>query len=85
LGLVNKVVPAAELDAAVELVTAYFATAPTKAIGMIKKMLAKGANSSLEESLQYEAYCQEIAGQSNDYREGVTAFVEKRKPVFSGT
>jgi 2-(1,2-epoxy-1,2-dihydrophenyl)acetyl-CoA isomerase len=84
LGLVNKVVPAADLDLAVKQYTDYFATAPTKAIGMIKKMLAKSATATLDDMLDYEAYCQETAGASQDHREGVTAFLEKRKPVFIG-
>lgn len=84
LGLVNSVVPAAELDAAVKRYTDYFATAPTKAIGLIKKMLNKSATSDLEGMLEYEAYLQEIAGATADHREGVTAFLEKRKPNFAG-
>lgn len=47
-------------------------------------MLNKSSHSSLDEMLQYEAYCQEIAGRSNDYKEGVAAFNEKRKPEFKG-
>jgi len=84
LGLVNKVVPADQLDVAVKEYTDYFANAPTRAIGLLKKMLNKSANSSLEEMLEYEAYCQEIAGNTLDYQEGVKAFLEKRKPVFLG-
>jgi len=84
LGMVNKVVPENELDEAVKTYTDYYANAPTKAIAMMKKMLNKSFHSDLETMLQYEAYSQEIAGQSEDYKEGVQAFVEKRKPKFKG-
>src|SRR5688572_24359503 len=78
IGLINKAVAADQLDAAVREYTDYFANAPTKSIGLIKKMLNKSATSTLDDMLEYEAYCQEIAGSSNDYKEGVTAFLEKR-------
>jgi 2-(1,2-epoxy-1,2-dihydrophenyl)acetyl-CoA isomerase len=84
LGLVNKVVSAEQLDHAVKEYVDYYAGAPTKAIGLIKKMLNKSMTSSLEDMLEYEAYAQEIAGSSHDYKEGVKAFLEKRKPVFLG-
>ena len=84
IGLINKSVPTDQLDATVKSYTDYYANAPTKSIGLIKKMLAKAATSTLDEMLEYEAYCQEIAGTSSDYKEGVTAFLEKRKPNFTG-
>ena len=84
LGMVNKVVAPEELDAAVAELAARFAASPTKAIGLMKKMLNKSFNSSLDEMLDYEAYCQKIAGSSEDYKEGVKAFNEKRKPQFTG-
>jgi 2-(1,2-epoxy-1,2-dihydrophenyl)acetyl-CoA isomerase len=84
LGLINRVASADQLDAVVKEYTDYFSHAPTKAIGLIKRMLEKSATSTLDEMLEYEAYCQEIAGTSTDYKEGVTAFLEKRKPGFTG-
>jgi 2-(1,2-epoxy-1,2-dihydrophenyl)acetyl-CoA isomerase len=84
MGLINKVVTADQLDTAVAEYANHFAKAPTKAIGIIKKMLNKSTTSTLEEMLEYEAYSQEVAGQTTDYKEGVKAFLEKRKPEFRG-
>jgi len=84
LGLINKVVKPEELSEAVKSYTDYFAVAPTRAIGLIKKMLNKSSTSTLEEMLEYEAYLQEIAGTTLDHQEGVKAFLEKRKPFFKG-
>lgn len=83
-GLINRVVSADMLDEEVNNIAGYYASAPTLAIGMIKKMLNKATYSDLDTMLQYEAWCQEIAGRSSDYKEGVTAFNEKRKPEFKG-
>lgn len=83
-GMINKVVAHDQLDAAVQQYIDYYAAAPTKAIGMIKKMLNKAQTASLDEMLEYEAYCQEIAGNTSDHKEGVTAFLEKRKPQYQG-
>jgi 2-(1,2-epoxy-1,2-dihydrophenyl)acetyl-CoA isomerase len=84
LGIVNRVAPSDQLDIVLKEYTDYFSKAPTKSIGLIKRMLDKSATSTLDQMLEYEAYCQEIAGTSNDYKEGVRAFLEKRKPDFSG-
>ena len=84
LGLVNAVVPPDELDEATQRYIDHYAKAPTKAIGLIKKMLNRSHHSTLNDMLQYEAYCQQIAGQTEDYKEGVMSFMEKRKPNFKG-
>jgi 2-(1,2-epoxy-1,2-dihydrophenyl)acetyl-CoA isomerase len=84
LGIANKCVPLAELDSAVKEYAEYYSQAPTKAIGLIKIMLNKSGNGTLDQMLEYEKYCQEIAGSSSDYQEGVTAFLEKRKAEFTG-
>ena len=84
LGIANKSIPLTELDSAVAEYTDYYSTAPTKAIGLIKQMLNKSGKANLKEMLEYEAYCQDIAGASTDYQEGVNAFLEKRKAKFTG-
>jgi len=83
-GMVNRVVDPEKLDEETDGITNYYKNAPTKAIALMKKMLNKSFHSDLNEMLQYEAYCQEIAGNSSDYKEGVSAFNEKRKPEFTG-
>lgn len=83
-GLINRVCTDDNFDSTIDEIASYYATAPTKSIGMIKQMLNKAAHSDLDTMLQYEAYCQEIAGRSEDYKEGVEAFNEKRKAVFKG-
>lgn len=84
LGLVNRVVKMEELDDAVAEIAGKYAKAPTKAIGLMKKMLNKSFSFDLDQALEYEMYCQEIAGSSEDYKEGVQAFLDKRKPEFKG-
>jgi 2-(1,2-epoxy-1,2-dihydrophenyl)acetyl-CoA isomerase len=83
-GMVNRVCEPEDLDKEVDSMVAYYEKAPTKAIALMKQMLNKSGTSSLDEMLQYEAYCQEIAGSSEDYKEGVAAFNEKRQAAFKG-
>ncbi|MFN5025526.1 MAG: enoyl-CoA hydratase-related protein [Bacteroidota bacterium] len=83
-GMVNRVVKHDELDAETQKIADYYAQAPTKAIALMKKMLNKSFHSNLDTMLEYEAHCQEIAGRTADYKEGVDAFNEKRKPAFKG-
>lgn len=84
LGIVSKVVAADELDSAVNELAQRYASGPTKAYAITKRMLNKAYSATLNEMLLEEYYGQEMAGRSNDYKEGVTAFVEKRKPDFKG-
>lgn len=83
-GMVNRVVPEEKLDEEVNAIATVYANGPTKAYGLMKKMLNKSYHSDLDTMLEYEMYCQEIAGNSHDYKEGVQAFIEKRKANFKG-
>lgn len=84
LNIVNKVSSPEGLDEAVKVYTDYYKQAPTKAIGLIKGMLKVSLNSNLKQMLEEEARCQEIAGNSEDYLEGLNAFLEKRPAKFKG-
>ena len=83
-GIVDELVPAGELlDRALERVRAY-ATGPTYAIGQIKLAAARGTGMTLSEGLAFERQALLRVFGSEDAREGVTAFVEKRKPSYKG-
>jgi len=83
-GIVDEVVPAGEVvDRAVQRATAY-ATGPTFAIGRIKKAAVLGSGMTLDEGLRLERQLLIELFKSEDAREGVIAFVEKRKPTYKG-
>ena len=84
LGLIYKVCPSAELEATALGLAAQLASQPTYALSLIKQLLAVSSHHSLEQQLELEAEYQGLAGRSEDYAEGVKAFLEKRKPTFVG-
>ena len=84
LGLVNKVVSAAELDKTVDEMTHLLAMGPTKALGLSKRVVNRVSGLDLADALEYEALNQDIAGRTGDHLEAVQAFLEKRPPNFSG-
>ena len=84
MGLVNKAVPANKLNDEVNKLAKQLAEGPTMAFGIAKKIMNKGLNMDLSSVLEYEASGQALAGSTEDAREGVRAFLEKRKAQFKG-
>ena len=84
LGLVNKVVPAAELAAEALAVARTLASGPTVAYGALKASLAYGAGHTLAETLEKEDELQTKAGASEDHAIAVAAFLAKEKPNYVG-
>ena len=84
-GLVSEVVEAESFAARVAGRAAELAAAPTRAIALTKRLYDEAASSTLEEQLEREAEAQAEAAQTNDFREGVAAFAEKREARFSGS
>jgi 2-(1,2-epoxy-1,2-dihydrophenyl)acetyl-CoA isomerase len=82
--LVSEVVADDELPARAAELAGVYAAAPTKAIGMTKRLFDNAQNATLDEQLELEAQLQAAATQTDDFREGVTAFLEKRPPQFTG-
>lgn len=83
-GLVNRVVPDVEFVSTLNAIAETIARQPTKTLGLAKKLLQGALTSSLEDALEAEAEAQQIAGESEDFTLGVTAFLTKQQPVFRG-
>jgi 2-(1,2-epoxy-1,2-dihydrophenyl)acetyl-CoA isomerase len=83
-GIVNEVVEDEELPARAAEIAATFAALPTRAVGMTKRLFDGAASRTLEEQLEAEAQLQSAATKTEDFREGVAAFLEKRDPSFQG-
>lgn len=84
LGLVNRVVPADELDAAIAEFADAIAGGPPLALSMTKRELDNAGTSSLVQALETEALAQSVNVGTEDIREALTAYVERRPPEFKG-
>jgi 2-(1,2-epoxy-1,2-dihydrophenyl)acetyl-CoA isomerase len=84
LGLVNKVVPADQLEAAVTAWAERLAASPTKAVGYTKWLVNRALESDRRTAFDDEAHAQELIQGTADAREGMRSFVERRDPDFRG-
>jgi 2-(1,2-epoxy-1,2-dihydrophenyl)acetyl-CoA isomerase len=83
-GLVSEVVESDRLAHRAAELAAELASLPTRGVGMTKRLLDHAGDASLEDQLEREAQLQAAATQTDDFREGVAAFLEKRPPRFTG-
>ncbi len=83
-GLVSEVVEAESLAARTAELAASLAAMPTRGIALTKRLFDRAATASLEDQLELEAQLQSEATRTGDFREGVSAFLEKRPPRFEG-
>ncbi len=84
IGLVNRVVPAERVLPEAQELAGQLARGAATAIGLTKRAMYRGLTSDLETMLDYEAGLQEAAARTEDFREGLAAFKEKRPPRFTG-
>ncbi len=84
LGMIYKYVPTETFEQTVNSIAEKMAKMPTKALGLIKKSFNQSMNNNLEQQLDLESKYQIEAAETDDYSEGVTAFMEKRQPNFKG-
>jgi len=83
-GLVNRVVPDAEFAAAVNALATELAAGPTLTLGRAKRLFLMSDHESLETQMENETQLIALSSKTSDFREGIQAFAEKRRPVFSG-
>ncbi|MDX6677455.1 MAG: 2-(1,2-epoxy,2-dihydrophenyl)acetyl-CoA isomerase [Solirubrobacteraceae bacterium] len=85
IGLANRVAPASELEAATGLLVGELLTCAPLAVGLAKGIIDAAAMPALDATLEQEVTAQELCATSDDFREGVRAFTERRPPRFAGT
>ncbi|MGY8872977.1 MAG: 2-(1,2-epoxy-1,2-dihydrophenyl)acetyl-CoA isomerase PaaG [Pseudomonadales bacterium] len=83
-GMIWKSVENESLKAEAMAMAQHFASQPTKGLALIKRAIQASANNTFDEQLDLERDLQTLAGRTDDYREGVSAFIAKRKPAFKG-
>lgn len=84
IGLINKSVPREKLDEAVEEAVSYYRNAPTLAIAAMKKVLNQSFESNLSEILNLEMENQDMLYKTRDAAEGISSFLQKKKPDYQG-
>ena len=84
-GLVSEVIPADAFEQRVAEIGSYWAALPTRAVAMTKRLFEHAHGASLDSQLELEAELQQEALATADFGEGVTAFLEKREPSFTGS
>jgi enoyl-CoA hydratase/carnithine racemase len=85
MGVINRAVPRAELDSAVDQLAADIASSGPLAVRMCKRSIYRGTEHTLEDMIEYEALNQAATFRTADAREGVRAIMEKRAPKFTGS
>jgi 2-(1,2-epoxy-1,2-dihydrophenyl)acetyl-CoA isomerase len=83
-GAIHQSVPGGELDTAVDELVGRLASGPTVALGLAKWLLHAGSGLALDQHLPNEAFALELSSRTDDFREGMTAFRERRPPKFEG-